>query len=103
MCPLDCPDACSLEVSVEEGRVARVAGSNVNPLTDGFICAKVRRFPDHMYGPDRVLQPAVRDGDKTRGVFRPASWDEALDRVAAALAAASATFGGESILPSCVR
>ena len=101
MCPLDCPDACSLEVKVEEGRVASVEGSNVNPLTDGFICAKVRRFADHMYGPDRVLQPAVRDGDKGSGAFRPASWDEALDRVAAAMAAASATFGGESILPFC--
>jgi anaerobic selenocysteine-containing dehydrogenase len=100
-CPLDCPDACSLEVRVEEGRVAAVTGNNVNPLTDGFICAKVRRFPDHMYGPDRVLQPAVRDGDKGSGAFRPVSWDEALDRVAAAIAAASTTFGGESILPFC--
>ena len=54
-----------------------------------------------MYGPDRVLQPAVRDGDKGSGAFRARSWDEALDRVAAAMAAASATFGGESILPFC--
>ena len=101
ICPLDCPDACSLEVKVEEGRVASVGGSRANPLTDGFICAKVRRFPEHMYGPERVMQPAVRDGDKGSGRFRPVSWDEALDRVATAIAGASATFGGESILPFC--
>jgi anaerobic selenocysteine-containing dehydrogenase len=61
-CPLDCPDACSLEVKVDGGRVVAVDGSREDPLTDGFICAKVRRFPEHMYGPDRVLQPHVRDG-----------------------------------------
>jgi anaerobic selenocysteine-containing dehydrogenase len=38
-CPLDCPDACSLEVTVDAGRVVAVEGSHTNPLTDGFICA----------------------------------------------------------------
>ena len=84
ICPLDCPDACSLHVKVEDARVVGVDGSRDNPLTDGFICAKVRRFPDHMYGPDRVLRPAVRDGRKGGGAFRDVSWDEALDRIAGA-------------------
>ncbi len=101
ICPLDCPDACSLHVKVEDARVVGVDGSRDNPLTDGFICAKVRRFPDHMYGPDRVLRPAVRDGRKGRGAFRDVSWDEALDRIAAALTDARDRFGGESILPFC--
>jgi anaerobic selenocysteine-containing dehydrogenase len=99
ICPLDCPDACSLDVKVDAGRVVGVDGSHANPLTAGFICAKVRRFPEHMYGPERVLQPSVRDGDKGTGRFRPVSWDEALDRVAGALADARDRFGGESILP----
>ena len=25
-----------------------------NPVTDGYICAKVRRFPERVYGPDRL-------------------------------------------------
>ena len=101
ICPLDCPDACSLHVKVEDARVVGVDGSRDNPLTDGFICAKVRRFPDHMYGADRVLRPAVRDGRKGGGTFRDVGWDEALDRVATALAEARDRFGGESILPFC--
>ena len=45
-CPLDCPDACSLEVTVENGRVVKVDGaSDRNALTEGYICAKVRRMP----------------------------------------------------------
>ena len=31
-CPLDCPDACSLEVEVDEGRVTRVGGENEDPM-----------------------------------------------------------------------
>ena len=101
ICPLDCPDACSLDVKVEGGRVVGVDGAHDNPLTAGFICAKVRRFPEHMYGPERVLRPAVREGQKGSGAFRDVSWDEGLDRVAAALADARDRFGGESILPFC--
>ena len=101
ICPLDCPDACSLDVKVEGGLVVGVDGAHDNPLTAGFICAKVRRFPEHMYGPERVLRPAVREGQKGSGAFRDVSWDEGLDRVAAALADARDRFGGESILPFC--
>ena len=45
-CALDCPDACSLEVEVVDGRVERIAGTHRHPLTAGFICGKVRRFAD---------------------------------------------------------
>jgi anaerobic selenocysteine-containing dehydrogenase len=99
ICPLDCPDACSLTVKVQDGRVVAVDGSATNALTAGFICAKVRRFPEHMYGPERVLAPAVRDGEKGSGRFRTVGWDEALARVAAAIDVARREHGGESILP----
>jgi hypothetical protein len=38
-CTLDCPDACSLAVTVTDGRITDVDASPVNPLTDGWICA----------------------------------------------------------------
>jgi anaerobic selenocysteine-containing dehydrogenase len=98
-CPLDCPDACSLEVKVEAGRVVSVGGSHDNPLTDGYICAKVRRYPEHLYGPERLLSPGIREGKKGEGRFRPASWEEALDLVARKMLEATERFGGESILP----
>ena len=98
-CPLDCPDACSLDVQVEDGRVVKIDGNQVNPLTQGYICAKVRRFPDLLYGEGRLLHPAVRRGAKGEGVFERISWDEALDLAAAKMREASERFGGESILP----
>lgn len=98
-CPLDCPDACSLEVRVEDGRVVKVDGSHLNPVTAGFICAKVRRVPEHLYGPDRLLYPAVRVGPKGEGRFERISWDAALDLAAARMREARERWGGESILP----
>src|ERR1700719_5379668 len=69
VCPLDCPDACSLDVSVQDGRVVEVGGSRVNPLTAGYICAKVRRLPEHVHGTHRVRYPGVREGRKGEGRF----------------------------------
>ncbi len=98
-CPLDCPDACSLEVRVEEDRIVSVGGSRVNPLTEGFICSKVRRYPEHVHGAHRVLFPRIREGHKGEGRFRRASWDEALDLVAGRMKALAARGAGEAILP----
>lgn len=98
-CPLDCPDACSLEVRVQDGRVVKIDGTHRNPLTQGYICSKVRRFPELLYGEDRVLHPAVRVGKKGEGRFEPISWDQALDFAAARMREARDRWGGESILP----
>ena len=98
-CALDCPDACSLDVTVEQGRVTKIDGSNRNPLTDGFICSKVRRMGRHLYDEGRILQPAIRRGPKGEGIFEPVSWDEALERIASNLRATRDLYGAESILP----
>lgn len=99
VCPLDCPDTCSLEVTVTDGKVEKLDGTRVNPDTDGYICSKVRRLPLHLYGEDRLLRPAVRSGTKGSGDFEPASWDEALDLIAQRLSEVRETHGGEAILP----
>lgn len=101
ICPLDCPDTCSLTVEVDGKRVLSVDGDRRNPVTDGYICSKVRRFPEHVHGADRLLWPAVREGARGAGDFRRVSWDEALELVARKLAEAAERHGGESILPFC--
>jgi len=99
VCPLDCPDSCSLDVRVQNGRITTIDGSHLNPVTDGYICAKVRRFGERVYGADRVLYPAIRRGPKGFGGFERASWSDALAMVAARIAEARERWGGESILP----
>ena len=99
-CPLDCPDGCSLNVTVQDGRITKIDGSTSNPITDGYICAKVRRFGERVYGSDRLLYPAVRKGPKGEGArFERVSWDDALNLVADRMREARDTWGAESILP----
>jgi anaerobic selenocysteine-containing dehydrogenase len=98
-CPLDCPDSCSLAVTVRQGRVVTIDGSHKNPVTKGFICAKVRRFGERVYGPDRLRYPAIRKGPKGEGRFVRVPWDEALERIADRMRRAKAEWGGASILP----
>jgi anaerobic selenocysteine-containing dehydrogenase len=101
-CTLDCPDGCSLEVHVTDGRVTKitgVAGNNSNPFTDGWICAKTRGFDKRVYSPRRVLTPLIRTGTKGNGEFRPASWDEALDIVAERVKLTLQEKGGSGIAP----
>lgn len=98
-CPLDCPDSCSLSVTIGDGRVTNLDGSHRNPVTDGYICAKVRRFGERVESPLRILHPAMRIGPKGNAAFSRTTWDEAIDLVASRMREARDTWGGESILP----
>jgi anaerobic selenocysteine-containing dehydrogenase len=98
-CPLDCPDACSLSVTLQHGKIVKIDGSSRQPVTGGYICAKVRKFDQVVYGEDRLLYPAVRKGRKGEGRFKRVPWDEALELVAEKMRAAKASHGGASILP----
>jgi anaerobic selenocysteine-containing dehydrogenase len=99
VCALDCPDACSLLINVEDGRGAKLRGNPEHPVTRGFLCGKVARYLDREYSPDRLLYPLRRSGPRASGRFERISWDQALDEIASRLAAISAEFGPESILP----
>ncbi|HTM23258.1 MAG TPA: molybdopterin-dependent oxidoreductase, partial [Kofleriaceae bacterium] len=99
-CPMDCPDTCALQVTVEDGKVTALDGDPGDPFTDGFICGKVRGgMVEHMYGPDRILHPLVRTGAKGAGEFRQVSWDEALALAADKIREVVARSGAEAILP----
>ncbi len=100
-CPLDCPDACTLDVTVRGGRVTKIDGSKENHITNGYICAKVRRFHERVYGEDRILYPAVRRSAKGAGHFTRVTWDDALDLIAQKFEAARKSGGAETILPLC--
>src|SRR5208283_2282840 len=110
-CPHDCPDACGVLITIEDGRATKIQGDPEHPVTRGFLCAKVAKYLDRVYSPDRVLCPVRRVAAKglsgelrsfapgqplrlrsgqARGAvptqaenaWRRISWDEALDEIA---------------------
>jgi len=99
VCALDCPDCCSLLVTVENGRGTKLRGDPAHPVTRGFLCGKVAQYLEHEYSPGRLLYPQRRVGAKGEGRFERISWDEALDGIALRLKAVAAEAGPEAILP----
>jgi len=117
-CPHDCPDACGVLITVQDGRATKIQGDPAHPVTRGFLCAKVAKYLDRVYSPDRVLYPmrrVVPKGASPRssaphgqpraavptkpGEFQRISWDEALDEIAKKFKRVISEFGSEAILP----
>src|SRR5215470_14078696 len=100
VCPLDCPDTCSLDVAVEDGQIVEVRGSKANPYTAGVICTKVARdFPAIANGEGRLLAPLRRVGKKGEGLFERTSWEQALDVIHTRFQEVIAAHGPQAILP----
>ncbi len=100
-CPHDCPDTCATLVTVDgSGRATRVQGDPAHPVTSGFLCAKVNRYLERTYHPDRLTTPLRRVGPKGSGQFEPCTWDDAIADIASRLdAIRHGPFGPEAILP----
>jgi anaerobic selenocysteine-containing dehydrogenase len=99
-CPHDCPSTCALEVEIIDGHtIGRVRGAKDNDYTAGVICAKVARYAERSQHKDRLLHPLQRVGSKGSGEFRPISWDNALDLVAANFLRVERRSGAEAVWP----
>ncbi len=100
VCALDCPDTCSVLVTIDDtGHATKLAGDPTHPFTRGFLCAKVTKYLDRQYHPQRLLYPMRRVGAKGEGRFERISWDTALDEIAERLTQISRAHGSEAVLP----
>ena len=98
VCPHDCPSACGLEVQLDtDGKIAKLYGGRKHSYTDGVICAKVSRYSERIYHPDRVTNPLRRVGKKGDGKFAVISWEEALDEICQRFGDVAEHFGGEAV------
>lgn len=93
-CNRDCPDACGIVATVEDGRVVKIQGDPDHPVTQGFLCYRTSRFLLRQYDPDRVTAPLLR----RNGGFRPVSWDDALDLIAEKMLRIKSESGPDAIL-----
>ncbi len=86
-CPHDCPDTCSFVTDVQDGIALKVRGNPAHAHTAGALCAKVSKYTERTYHPERLLHPLRRVGAKGAGQFERVSWEEALSEIAARLKA----------------
>jgi len=93
MCNRDCPDACGIVATVEDGRITRLEGDRDHPVTDGFLCYRTNKFLDRQYAPERLTTPLLRNGNG----FEPISWDRAIETIATKLEQVLAESGPAAI------
>lgn len=99
VCPLDCPDTCSVLLTVEDGRVTKLEGDPAHPITRGFACVKMQHAPERQNREDRLLYPLKRVGAKGEGRFERVTWHETLDEIASKLEGVVTEHGPEAVLP----
>jgi anaerobic selenocysteine-containing dehydrogenase len=100
VCTYDCPDTCSLSVSVDDDRVVKVRGSHAAPYTAGVICDKVARYTaEFVHGDHRLLHPLRRVGAKGSGEFERITWGEALNEVHDRVSEVIGRWGPEAVMP----
>ena len=95
-CTRDCPDACSLLVTIEDGKAIRLQGDPDHPITQGFLCHRTSRYLDRQYSPDRMTKPLFRKS--TNEDFKEIGWDDALDLLAEKMETFRAESGAASIM-----
>jgi len=99
-CPHDCPDTCSMEYHVQDGKLLKVTGNKEHPMTRGGLCVKLKDYEKRHYHPDRLLYPMKRIGAKGSKQFERITWNEALDTIASKWKAIIAEDGPQAIMPN---
>lgn len=99
VCPLDCPDTCSLHVEIENGKITKVTGNPDHPVTKGLICHKVRKMPERVNDPERLLFPLKRIGSKGDFSFERITWDEAYKEICGRFQKILSEHSADAILP----
>ena len=98
-CPHDCPDTCSMIVTVDNDKILEVRGNPDHPYTDGRLCVKINHYEERVHSTDRVMHPLKRKGPKGNGQFERISWDQAIKEISDRWKAIIAKSGPTAILP----
>jgi len=98
-CPHDCPDTCATITEVDAGRAVAFYADKDHPITQGWLCAKVRPYLEHVYHPDRLTHPLRRVGPKGSARWERISWDDAIAEITDRWKKIIADDGAAAILP----
>ena len=93
-CPY-CSLQCGIILAPRPDGSVELTGREDFPVNRGGLCIKGENAAELLGHPARLTAPLVRDGRV--GPLRRASWDEALDRVAATIRDAQARYGPDAV------
>lgn len=88
-----CSSHCGLLAHVKNGRLWKVTGHPDHNRSKGKLCARAHGATTWLYDSDRLTQPLKREGD----TFKPISYGQALDEIAAKLKAVLDQYGPSAL------
>jgi formate dehydrogenase alpha subunit len=91
-CPF-CGVGCNYDLNVKDGKVIGITSNPDSPVNGRHTCIKGRFGTDYIHSPQRLTRPLI----KKNGEFVEATWDEALDLVAAKLGEIKDKYGSDAI------
>ena len=94
MCTVRCP----IRVLVENDDVKWIEGNPHVAGIEGALCAKGSAGLALLHDHERPQYPMIRDGDRGAGQWKKATWDEALNYVAASLKDLIKKHGPQSVI-----
>jgi anaerobic selenocysteine-containing dehydrogenase len=96
-CCYFCHQNCGVLAYVKDGRVLAIEGDPGFPTNEGGLCCRGNIALQHLDHPARVNHPLKRVGKRGEGKWEQIPWDQALDEIAAKLAAIRAEHGAEAV------
>jgi anaerobic selenocysteine-containing dehydrogenase/Fe-S-cluster-containing dehydrogenase component len=86
----ECSAACGIIAETRDGRAIKLEGNPEHPLNRGALCARGQSALQGLYNPDRLRSPMA----KTGGAWAAITWDDAINRLTAAVAKAKPAGAG---------
>ena len=90
---------CGVKAYVADGKVRKIDGVSHNPKSRGMLCPRGQGAVMQTYDPDRLKRPLIRleASERGEGKYREASWEEAIELIAAKMLVIKEAHGSESV------
>lgn len=93
-----CVWRCGVIARVEDGVVKKLEGNPIHPNNLGKLCPRGNAGIETVYSPDRIEFPMIRAGARGSGLWRKASWDEALSYTADQMKQIKEKYGAKAMI-----
>ncbi|MCJ7554860.1 MAG: molybdopterin-dependent oxidoreductase, partial [Ignavibacteriaceae bacterium] len=88
---------CGTIAYVRDGKLWKVEGNPLDPLSEGRLCPRGTGGVGAHYDPDRLKSPLIRKSHRGEEKWIEVTWDEAFDYIAEKMKKIKANYGPEAV------
>jgi thiosulfate reductase/polysulfide reductase chain A len=88
---------CGVIAYVRDGKLWKVEGNPLDPLSRGRLCPRGTGGVGAHYDPDRLRAPLIRTQERGKEMWKEVTWDEALGYIADKMQKIKSQYGPESV------